>query len=41
PTAENIAIVIWEILREHLDSKLELTVRLYETERNFVEFPST
>ena len=41
PTAENIAIVIWEILREHLDPKLELTVRLYETERNFVEFPTT
>ncbi|MFK7923885.1 MAG: 6-pyruvoyl tetrahydropterin synthase family protein [Bacteroidia bacterium] len=41
PTAENIAIVIWEILREHLDAKLELTVRLYETERNFVEFPAT
>lgn len=41
PTAENIAIVIWEILRDHLDPKLELTVRLYETERNFVEFPAT
>ncbi|MEL6590282.1 MAG: 6-carboxytetrahydropterin synthase [Bacteroidota bacterium] len=41
PTAENIAIVIWEILREHLDSTLEITVRLYETERNFVEFPAT
>ncbi|MEL7339463.1 MAG: 6-carboxytetrahydropterin synthase [Bacteroidota bacterium] len=40
PTAENIAIVIWEILRQHLDSTLEITVRLYETERNFVEFPA-
>lgn len=39
PTAENIAIVIYKILREKLDAKLELQVRLYETERNFVEFP--
>ena len=39
PTAENIAIVIWRILRAQLDEKLDLTVRLYETERNFVEFP--
>ncbi len=40
PTAENIAIVIWEILRDHLDPKFELTIRLYETERNFVEYPA-
>ena len=39
PTAENIAMVIWNILRNELDSKLELKVVLYETERNFVEFP--
>jgi 6-pyruvoyltetrahydropterin/6-carboxytetrahydropterin synthase len=38
PTAENIAVVIWNILREKIDRKLELTVRLYETERNFVEY---
>ena len=40
PTAENIAIVIYEILRKIIDEKLELTVRLYETERNFVEYPA-
>ena len=40
PTAENIAIVIYDILRKHLDSSLELTIRLYETERNFVEYPA-
>lgn len=40
PTAENIAIVIYNILREKLDNKLELQVRLYETERNFVEYPA-
>ncbi len=39
PTAENIAIVIHDILRQHLDPSFELTVTLYETERNFVEYP--
>ncbi len=40
PTAENIAIVIYKILREKLNPALELQVRLYETERNFVEYPA-
>ncbi len=39
PTAENIAIVIYKILREKIDAKLDLQIRLYETERNFVEYP--
>ncbi len=39
PTAENIVVVIYDILREHLATKFDLTVRLYETERNFVEYP--
>ena len=39
PTAENIAIVIYDILREKIDRSLDLQVRLYETERNFVEYP--
>lgn len=39
PTAENIAIVIYNILREKIDAKYDLQVRLYETERNFVEYP--
>lgn len=38
PTAENIAVVIWNILRDKIDRKLELKIRLYETERNFVEY---
>lgn len=38
PTAENIAVVIWNKLRLRLDKKLELTVTLYETERNYVEY---
>jgi len=39
PTAENIAIVIYNILRNKIDSGLALKIRLYETERNFVEYP--
>ena len=39
PTAENIAIVIYNILRIKIDKELDLQVRLYETERNFVEYP--
>lgn len=38
PTAENIAVVIWQRLRKQLDENLQLTVILYETERNFVEY---
>ena len=40
PTAENIARVIYELLRKRIDEGLELQVRLYETERNFVEYPA-
>jgi 6-pyruvoyltetrahydropterin/6-carboxytetrahydropterin synthase len=40
PSAENIAIVIWDILREKIDKHLDLKVTLYETERNFVEYPA-
>lgn len=39
PTAENIARIIWEILRSDIDSKYDLKVLLYETERNYVEYP--
>jgi 6-pyruvoyl-tetrahydropterin synthase len=37
PTAENICLVIWRILRSHLPEKYGLNVRLYETPRNFVD----
>lgn len=40
PTAENIAIVIYNILKEKIAPPLELQIRLYETERNFVEYPA-
>lgn len=39
PTAENIAKVIWEILRQQLPAHFDLFVTLYETERNYVEYP--
>ena len=38
PTAENIAVVSWRLLRKEIPSSLELNVLLYETERNFVEY---
>lgn len=40
PTAENIAIVIFNLLRPEIDPQLELSIRLYETPRNFVEYPA-
>lgn len=40
PTAENIAIAIYDLLRARIDGRLDLKVRLYETERNFVEYPA-
>ena len=39
PTAENIAVVIYNILRKEIGLNLELKITLYETERNFVEYP--
>jgi 6-pyruvoyltetrahydropterin/6-carboxytetrahydropterin synthase len=40
PTAENIAVVIYNLLKSKLDLKLDLKIRLNETERNFVEYPA-
>jgi len=40
PTAENISIVIFKILRPLIDQTLSLQIRLYETPRNFVEYPT-
>jgi 6-pyruvoyltetrahydropterin/6-carboxytetrahydropterin synthase len=38
PTAENIAVVIWNKLRSHIEKNKELEVVLYETPRNFVTY---
>lgn len=40
PTAEHIAIVIYDLLRPKLDPEHDLHIRLYETPRNFVEYPA-
>lgn len=39
PTAENIVIVIYNLLRPEIKPELDIQLRLYETERNFVEYP--
>jgi 6-pyruvoyltetrahydropterin/6-carboxytetrahydropterin synthase len=41
PTAEHIAIVIYDLLRPDIDPAMDLQVRLYETPRNFVEYPAS
>ncbi|MGI4740027.1 MAG: 6-pyruvoyl trahydropterin synthase family protein [Janthinobacterium lividum] len=38
PTAENLAVVIWQRLRTALPPALKLAVTLFETDRNFVEY---
>ena len=40
PTAENIVVVIYNILRPIIDNNLDLNIRLYETERNYAEYPA-
>lgn len=41
PTAENICYVIWQRLRNRLEDRYDLAVRLYETPRNYVEYPAS
>ena len=40
PTAENIVIIIYNILRDKINKDLDLQVRLYETPRNYAEYPA-
>jgi len=40
PTAENIVVVIYNLLRPEIPASLDLQIRLYETPRNFVEYPA-
>ncbi|MFK7784571.1 MAG: 6-carboxytetrahydropterin synthase [Crocinitomicaceae bacterium] len=40
PTAENIARVVYSNILKDLPAGLELKIRLYETERNIVEYPA-
>ncbi|MEM6360132.1 MAG: 6-carboxytetrahydropterin synthase [Bacteroidota bacterium] len=39
PTAENIVIVIYNLLRSEIEDSIDLKITLYETERNYVEYP--
>ena len=39
PTAENIVKVIYDLLRPEIEDQYEMKITLYETERNFVEYP--
>lgn len=40
PTGENIVVVIYNLLRQRLGKEYDLQVRLWETERNYFEFPA-
>jgi 6-pyruvoyltetrahydropterin/6-carboxytetrahydropterin synthase len=40
PTAENIAMVIYDQLRSEISTDLDLKIILFETERNYVEYPA-
>jgi 6-pyruvoyltetrahydropterin/6-carboxytetrahydropterin synthase len=39
PSAENMAVVFYSILRKEIDENYDIKIVLYETERNFVEYP--
>ena len=40
PSAENIALVIYNLLKPELNPELDLKIILNETERNYVEYPA-
>jgi len=40
PTVENIAVTIYNILRSKIDTAMELKITVYETERNYAEYPA-
>lgn len=40
-STENFCFMIWQILSEQIGDKYEVTVRLYETPRNYVEYPAS
>jgi 6-pyruvoyltetrahydropterin/6-carboxytetrahydropterin synthase len=40
PTTENLAVFIYDTLRSKLGNEFEMKITLYETERNFVEYPA-
>ncbi len=40
PTAENIAVVTYDLLRAQIEQRYDLKIKLYETKRNIVEYPA-
>lgn len=40
PSAEHIAYVIYTILRDKIDARFDLAVKLWETPRNYVQYPA-
>jgi 6-pyruvoyltetrahydropterin/6-carboxytetrahydropterin synthase len=38
PTAENIAVVSYNLLRSKIDNKYDISLKLWETENNIVEY---
>ncbi len=40
PSAEHIAYIIYNILREKIDSKYDVSIKLWETPRNYVKYPA-
>lgn len=40
PSAENISVVIYDILRQKIESEFDLSIKLWETPRNCVEYPA-
>ncbi len=40
PTAENICFVIYNILRSKIENEYDITVTLWETPRNYVQYPA-
>jgi len=41
PTAENIAIVIYDLVRPQIKEQFDLRITLFETPRNYVEYPAS
>lgn len=39
PTAEHMAVIIYNLLKPELNANLQLKIKLYETPRNYVEYP--
>ncbi len=40
PSAENIAVVIYDLLRAKIETKFDLSIKLWETPRNYVKYPA-